>query len=247
MKKNWTIFDKRNIQITNEKDVALILKGRMFANWHGNLLDISHLYLNSEQTNKIILAEVARCKIGFIGKDRLSSRIYTIHGKSVTLMAGGCPAKQGHYLSSIRQKPITIGNANPSGKGMNGRICSILGKSHTLTCNKGEGIKTGIHQIIGDTQDPYVFACQNPDRLRIRQNGQRFNNGNKGYALTTMDRHGILRAGYIRKLHPIECERLQTLGDGYCEGISNTQRYKAIGNSWTVDVIVHLLKCLIHK
>lgn len=48
----------------------------------------------------------------------------------------------------------------------------------------------------------------------------------------------------IRKLTPVECERLQTLPDGYTEGVSNTQRYKGIGNGWTVDVIVHLLEGL---
>lgn len=46
----------------------------------------------------------------------------------------------------------------------------------------------------------------------------------------------------IRKFHPIECERLQTLPDNYTEGISNTQRYKCIGNGWTVDVIAHIFK-----
>lgn len=46
----------------------------------------------------------------------------------------------------------------------------------------------------------------------------------------------------IRKLHPIECERLQTLPDNYTEGVSNTQRYKMIGNGWTVDVITHIFK-----
>ena len=44
----------------------------------------------------------------------------------------------------------------------------------------------------------------------------------------------------IRKLTPIECERLQTLPDNYSEGVSNTQRYKAIWNGWTVDVIAHI-------
>ena len=45
----------------------------------------------------------------------------------------------------------------------------------------------------------------------------------------------------IRKFHPIECERLQTLPDDYTRGVSNTQRYKMIGNGWTVDVIAHIL------
>lgn len=45
----------------------------------------------------------------------------------------------------------------------------------------------------------------------------------------------------IRKLTPIEAERLQTLPDNYTAGISSTQRYKCIGNGWTVDVIAHIL------
>lgn len=46
----------------------------------------------------------------------------------------------------------------------------------------------------------------------------------------------------IRKVTPLECERLQTLPEGYTEGISTTQRYKCIGNGWTVDVIAHILR-----
>jgi len=48
-----------------------------------------------------------------------------------------------------------------------------------------------------------------------------------------------------RKLTPLECERLQTVPDNYTEGVSNTQRYKMLGNGWTVDVIAHILKSLI--
>jgi len=45
-----------------------------------------------------------------------------------------------------------------------------------------------------------------------------------------------------RKLTPLECERLQTLPDGYTEGVSNSQRYKMIGNGWTIDVVAHIFK-----
>lgn len=45
-----------------------------------------------------------------------------------------------------------------------------------------------------------------------------------------------------RKLTPVECERLQTFPDNWTEGISNSQRYKSLGNSWTVDVIAHIFK-----
>lgn len=51
---------------------------------------------------------------------------------------------------------------------------------------------------------------------------------------------------YIRKLTPIECERLQTLPDNYTEGVSDSQRYKMLGNGWTVDVITHILKGILN-
>ena len=48
----------------------------------------------------------------------------------------------------------------------------------------------------------------------------------------------------VRRLTPLECERLQTLPDNYTEGISDTNRYKCIGNGWTVDVIAWILSYL---
>ena len=47
-----------------------------------------------------------------------------------------------------------------------------------------------------------------------------------------------------RKLTPLECERLQTVPEGYTAHVSNTQRYKMLGNGWTVDVIAHIMKGL---
>ena len=44
----------------------------------------------------------------------------------------------------------------------------------------------------------------------------------------------------FRKLTPLECERLQTVPEGYTDHVSNTQRYKMLGNGWTVDVISHI-------
>ena len=47
-----------------------------------------------------------------------------------------------------------------------------------------------------------------------------------------------------RKLSPLECERLQTVPDGYTKYVSDTQRYKALGNGWTVDVISFIFSFL---
>lgn len=113
------------------------------------------------------------------------------------------------------------------------RVYYIHGKAVTL-CGEAGGGAAKMGQ--------YLFGCITPDRVNKRQNGQRFNEGNKFYTLTAQDKHGVLIEGYIRKLTPIECERLQTLPDNYTEGVSNAQRYKMLGNGWTVDVIAHILK-----
>lgn len=51
----------------------------------------------------------------------------------------------------------------------------------------------------------------------------------------------IIDSNKIRRLTPIECERLQTVKDNYTNYVSDSQRYKMLGNGWTVDVIAHIL------
>tara|TARA_R100001509_G_scaffold84870_1_gene48270 strand:+ start:849 stop:1856 length:1008 start_codon:yes stop_codon:yes gene_type:complete len=72
--------------------------------------------------------------------------------------------------------------------------------------------------------------------LEIREDG-------KTNTLTTVQKDNVVTVNnkYYRKLTPLECERLQTLPDNYTEGVSNTQRYKMIGNGWTVSIIKHIL------
>jgi DNA (cytosine-5)-methyltransferase 3A len=55
---------------------------------------------------------------------------------------------------------------------------------------------------------------------------------------------GLYQINGIRKLTPIECERLQSLPDNYTQGISNTQRYKCLGNAFNADIVAHILKSI---
>lgn len=50
----------------------------------------------------------------------------------------------------------------------------------------------------------------------------------------------MINTSRIRRLTPIECERLQTVADNYTNHVSDSQRYKMLGNGWTVDVIAHI-------
>lgn len=65
----------------------------------------------------------------------------------------------------------------------------------------------------------------------------------KSNCLTTgiTKEHLLVNDFIVRKLTPIECERLQGLPDNYTDGISNSQRYKCLGNAFNVDVIAHIL------
>lgn len=56
--------------------------------------------------------------------------------------------------------------------------------------------------------------------------------------------HNVFTNQKIRRLTPTECERLQTVPDGYTNHVSDTQRYKMLGNGWTVDVIAHIFSYL---
>jgi DNA-cytosine methyltransferase len=64
---------------------------------------------------------------------------------------------------------------------------------------------------------------------------------NKSGTLTSVSKDTLVVADRIRKLTPIECERLQSLPDDYTKGISNSQRYKCLGNAFNVEVIKHIL------
>lgn len=72
-----------------------------------------------------------------------------------------------------------------------------------------------------------------------------FNPEFKCHTLTTMSggntQKKVLQNGRARKLTPLEYERLQTLADNYTAGVSDTRRYTATGNGWTVDVIAWIL------
>jgi DNA-cytosine methyltransferase len=69
----------------------------------------------------------------------------------------------------------------------------------------------------------------------------------KSYTLCKEQPHGIKTEKRIRRLTPTECERLQTVKDGYTAHVSDSQRYKMLGNGWTVEVIAHIFQYLKNK
>jgi DNA (cytosine-5)-methyltransferase 3A len=101
------------------------------------------------------------------------------------------------------------------------RCYDVNGKMSTLTTGKTDNIiipTTGKEKPIYEVKDGFITIKD------------------KKYPIKLADGYYI-----IRKLTPVECERLQTLPDGYTKAVSNTQRYKGLGNGWTAEVIIHIL------
>ena len=113
--------------------------------------------------------------------------------------------------------------------------------------NKG-GIKYTCPTISSNSFQHNNFVCVpvlTPNRTEKRQNGRRFkNDGEASFTLTAQDRHGVFNGIRIRLLTPLECERLQGFPDNWTnvEKMSDSQRYKQLGNAVTVNVIEAIFK-----
>ena len=119
---------------------------------------------------------------------------------------------------------IQVGEADLKGHDILKRVYSPQGKAPTL------------NTMGGGNREPKVV---------IRKKSKTVRSGGRG----SYDRHEWDSVDNLhwRKLTPLECERLQTVPDNYTNHVSDTQRYKMLGNGWTVDVVAHILKGIRHK
>ena len=122
-------------------------------------------------------------------------------------------------------------------------------KSHTLTASSYKGIgNKGMTTVTIPVRLPEYEKSKGQAQRVYSVNAKTIalnaNGGGQG-GKTGLYKIDLPDGDYIiRKLLPVECERLQTFEDGYTSGISNSQRYKCIGNSWTVDVIAYIFSFL---
>lgn len=143
--------------------------------------------------------------------------------------------------------------------GKDGKECLIVA-SRGRNPENPKSRKSGLHteQMLEprfDGKTNCITSVQK-DNLVMQLNGSKESGGKQPYqqnrvydtngispalmAQMSCGTHAILEKGTrIRRLTPTECERLQTVPDGYTDCVSDTQRYRILGNGWTVDVIAH--------
>jgi DNA (cytosine-5)-methyltransferase 3A len=128
------------------------------------------------------------------------------------------------------------------------RVYSPEGKSVTLSANGGgRGAKTGLYYVGRDIGRRLNEEGKREDANKDLPTQRRIEvrDDEKSGTLTSVLKDNlVISEPRIRKLTPIECERLQGLPDDYTEGVAKTNRYKCLGNAFNVDVVRHLLSFL---
>jgi len=139
---------------------------------------------------------------------------------------------------------IRVGTADLKGHDSIKRVYAQEGKAPTLTTMQGghREPKVAIGRIVNRRLDEN--GTRKDDQLDLPFTRQlEVREDEKSNCLTTVQKDNVVVSKDMwRKLTPLECERLQTIPDNYTNHVSNSQRYKMIGNGWTVDVIAHILK-----
>lgn len=108
------------------------------------------------------------------------------------------------------------------------------------------GISPSLRTMQGGNGQPKIMVVLTPNREEKRQNGRRFKeDGEEMFTLTNQDIHDVMEGNRIRRLTPIECERLQGFPDNWTLG-SDTQRYKQCGNAVTVNVIEAIMQKILY-
>ena len=148
-------------------------------------------------------------------------------------------------IPTFVKKPVQVGVAdNIKGYDIIKRVYSPNGKSPTLTTMQGghRQPKVAIGRIVNRRLDENGVRKANQLELPFTKQLE-VSSADKSNCLTTVQKdNGVVHKELYRKLTPIECERLQTVPDNYTNHVSKTQRYKMLGNGWTVDMIAHIFK-----
>ena len=198
---------------------------------------LSRTLTSSGQNNGYnhLIKEEDNRKINIYGYTRPSKTQSTVVYDSDGLMGTLC----GNNKSQVYDRKMNvIGNIRPSGHS-EGNIYGADGLSSTIT-------RSNVPFI--EDNKTIARPVLTPDRVNKRQNGRRMKeDGEPSFTLTATDRHGVYDGYRIRRLTPVECERLQNFPDNWTkygkdgELISDTQRYKCCGNAVTTSVITAIV------
>lgn len=164
---------------------------------------------------------------------------------------------------NVEQKPIahTINSSDWRGANRNQKqtTINVIGSLNDETWSKRNESIRRVHGVDGiapttptgtggGVMTKIAIPVLTPDRAEKRQNGRRFKtDGEPAFTLNTQDIHGIYNGARIRRLTPLECERLMGWEDNWTEGVSDTQRYKQCGNGIIAPMVTEVITALCNE
>ena len=206
-------------------------------------------------SNKEQIIETKPKQVGKIKDGGQGNRIYSQDGKSSTLSAqSGGTAGNGNTLVETKPKKAYISKQSVEKyvEDVNAEFNdpynkkTVKGdKSTTLRTNSSNGNMWVNDKAIKETKPKQVGVAADINGHDVLK--RVYSPDGKSPTINTCqggNREPKLAQENLtwRKLTPLECERLQTVPDNYTNHVSNTQRYKMLGNGWTVEVIKHILQ-----
>lgn len=140
---------------------------------------------------------------------------------------------------------IRVGLLEGLSNSQGNRVYSTDGKTVTLSANGGGGgAKTGLYAIgrdVGRRLDGKGVRQDHDKTLPVQRRIETRADNKCGTLTSVYKDNLVVGESIVRRLTPLECEKLQCLPEHYTEGISDAQRYKCLGNAFNVDVIAHIL------
>lgn len=233
----WQLLNAKDFGVPQNRERIFII-GYLRGTGRGEVL---HIRRNPKQTLNFVGGIASERKWIDDGKNYSRNfpqgqRVYGSDGiaTSLTSGSGGVGGKTGLYA-------VTVSRNHKNG---NRSIKTTDGMS-TITATYYKGIQADGRPAVA------VLA---PNRIKKSQNGRRFKTNNEPmFTLTMQDRHGVYDGIRIRRLTPLECERLMSWPDnwtkygnydGMIKEVSDTQRYKMCGNGVVSAVVKHLMPLL---
>ncbi len=234
-------MERKHIQVINET-ISKIYPDSCNSNLFGEIepILINSAKLSAQNRNRLYWTNIPNIKqpndLGIVLKDVLE-----YEPKEFTKMSDNFLKRNGErncMIDDTKEKANSFSAMDYVKNGRQGNYlaCDDEGKPIHGAGNNGMTL-VPLNIKGGAIRGRYNYKNKINQHLEVRKDA-------KSNAITTVqkDNVAIVKNQFWRKLTVLEAERLQTIPDNYTQGVSNSQRYKQLGNGMTVKVIEHILK-----
>ena len=247
------ILLKDILQPDSEVDERMVMKGKSYC--------LTANYFKATESNSVAKKQRTMIKVGHLGEsDAQANRIYSTEGDAETPYVQRLEisdADKSNALSTVLKDNVIVKGCSIRGRLVDDawkdkldirkddKASAITSVAHSkLALVQIQVSDTGTTATVREATKKGFAIAKEGDSVDVsfpELKTRRGRVGTKAKNLMTSNNIGVLTKNHIRKLTPVECERLQSLPDNYTEGISMTARYKALGNAFNVEVIKFIL------